>query len=149
MKVRIKPPALAVALCLALASLTHATAAVQSAPSPSRQAYLEAQQLLKERNEAKPIAKAAETKLREAGLDPGSLGFGSARAIRDRQAESGSRLAAYAGYVKTTKELEKKIRNEVTRGVQPVISQDIARFERLQAEVDLARIAGRLPAREE
>ena len=46
------------------------------------------------------------------------------------------------------KQIEKKIKDEVDRGVQPLIAADIARFERLQAEVDLARLAGRLPAQE-
>lgn len=95
------------------------------------------------------MAKAAEKKLREAGLEPESLGFEAARALRDRHGLAGSQLAAYDRYVKTANELEKKIQDEVQRGVRPVICQDIARFERLQAKVDLARISGRLPAQEE
>jgi len=149
MKARNKAPALAVALCFTAAWLVQPIAAQQPAPSPAQQAHDEAQRLLKDRNEARPKAKAAEKKLREGGLSPVLLGFEPARAIRDRRAASGSRLAAHDQYAKTAKQLEKKIRDEVERGVRPVICQDIARFERLQAEVDLARVAGRLPAKEE
>jgi len=86
--------------------------------------------------------------MRNNGLNPASLGFESARALRDRQALSGSKLAAYDRYLKTAKKLEKSIRDEVFRGVKAEPCQDIARFECLQAEVDLARVEGRLPEAE-
>jgi hypothetical protein len=66
--------------------------------------------------------------------------------LRDQQAASGSKAEAYDRYAKTARQIEKRIRDEVERGVLPPLAADIGRFERLQAEVDLARIAGRLPA---
>src|SRR5688572_28250218 len=120
---------------------------MQAADAPARSAaqvaHDDARQLLKERDEARPKAKAAEQKLREAGVQPESLGFESARALRDKQAAAGAKATAYDRYVKTAKQIEKKIKDEVDRGVRPLLATDIARFERLQAEVDLARIAGR------
>ena len=137
----------AVAAILCCGNRMHA--ADEPARSPAQVAHDESQQLLKERNEARPKAKAAEQKLREGGgVQPESLGFESAKALRDKQAASGARATAYDRYAKTAKQIEKKIKDEVERGVLPVIAADIARFERLQAEVDLARIAGRLPAQE-
>ena len=109
----------------------------------------QAQQLLKERNEARPKAEAATKKLRDAGIRPESLGFEAAKTLRDQQAAAGSKGQALDGYVKTTKQMEKKIQDEVYRGVKPPLAEDIAHFERLQAEVDLARYSGRLPAKEE
>ena len=149
MKAHMKPLTLAIALCCAVLCSAPATAVDQPAPSEAQRAHDEAQQLLKDRDEARPKAKAAEQKLREGGLSADSLGFENARAIRDQQSASGSKATAYDRYAKTAKRLEKKIQDEVERGVRPIVCLDIARYERLQAEVDLARIAGRLPAREE
>jgi len=143
MKTQIGAVTLAVALCCGI----QVQAAEQSA-SAAQHARDEAQPLLKDRDEARAKAKAAEQKLRDNGLSPASLGFESARATRDQQAASGSKLAAYDRYAKTAKQLEKKIQDEVYRGVRGVGCEDIARFERLQAEIDLARITGRLPAAE-
>jgi hypothetical protein len=123
-------------------------AADQPAPNAAQRAHEEAQELVKERDEARVKARIAEQKMREAGLRPESLGYESARAARNQTAAAGSKLAAYERYARTTKEMEKRIKDEVYRGVRGVSCQDIARFERLQAEVDLARVAGRLPAEE-
>jgi len=128
-------------------------APIQAADAPARSAaqiaHDEAQQLLKERNEARPKAEAATKKLRDAGVRPESLGFESAKALRDQQAAAGAKGQALDRYAKTAKRIEKKIQDEVYRGVQPPLAGDIAHFERLQAEVDLARYSGRLPAKEE
>lgn len=122
--------------------------AAEPARSTSELAHAEGQQLLKDRNEAIPKAQAAKQKLREAGGSPESLGFESAKALRDKQAASGAKATAYDRYAKTAKKIERRIKEAVERGEQPVFATDIARFERLQAEVDLARLAGRLPAQE-
>ena len=144
MKMQIGVVTLAAILCCGV----HMQAADAPARSAAQVAHDEAQELLKERDAARPKAKAAEQKLREAGARPESLGFENAKALRDKQAASGAKATAYDRYAKTAKQIEKKIKDEVERGVQPVIATDIARFERLQAEVDLARLAGRLPAQE-
>jgi len=124
-------------------------AVVEPAPSDSKIAREEAQQLLKDRNEARPKAEAAEQKLRDSGRRPEALGFEKAKALRDEQAAAGGKATAYARYARTAKEMETQIKRQVDVGQQPFIAADIARFERLQAEVDLARIMGRLPAQEE
>ena len=62
---------------------------------------------------------------------------------------TGAKGQALDRYAKTAKRIEKKIQDEVYRDVQPPLAGDIAHFERLQAEVDLARYSGRLPAKEE
>jgi hypothetical protein len=149
MKTQIKSVAVAMIFCGSVLCSLSAQAAEQPAPPDSKRAHDEAQQLVKDRDEARPRAKIAEQKMREAGARPESLGYESAKATRDREASSGSKATAYSRYAKTTKEIEKKIRDEVYRGVQPLLSEDIARFERLQAEVDLARLMGRLPAQEQ
>jgi len=136
-----------------LAAILCCNIQLQAADEPARSATQvardEAQRLLKERDEARPKAKAAEQKLREAGVQPESLGFENAKALRDKQAAAGAKATAYDRYAKTAKQIEKKIKDEVDRGVRPLLATDIARFERLQAEVDLARIAGRLPAQKD
>jgi hypothetical protein len=124
-------------------------AVVEPARSDSKIAREEAQQLLKERNDARPKAEAAEQKLRDAGRRPEALGFEKAKALRDEQAAAGDKATAYARYAQTAKEMETQIKRQVEVGQQPLIAADIARFERLQAEVDLARLMGRLPAQEE
>ncbi len=118
-----------------------------SAPSAT-QVRDEAQQLLKERDEARLKADAAVEQLRRAGRvrSAEELGFAGAKRVRDQEARSGSKTEAYERYAKTAKQLEKKTQKEVMVGTKPVLMNDIARFERLQAEVDLARITGRLPA---
>ena len=106
----------------------------------------EVKQLLKDRDEAMMKARVAEQKMKEAGVKIDSLGFDTARATRDKQAATpGAKQAAYAQYVKTAKELEKKVQGEVQQGKRAAGFNDIARYERLQAEVDLAEVDGRLP----
>ena len=124
-------------------------AADETAPSAAQRAHDEAQQLLKARDDARVKAKAAEKKLREAGVHIDSLGFDSARAARDQQASTGSKLAAYARYAKTAKRLERKAQTEVEQGKRAMAFSEIARFERLQAEVELAQVEGRLPVTKE
>jgi len=111
--------------------------------------FNEIQQLLKARDDAQVKAKAAEKELREAGVLIDSLGFDSARVTRDQQASTGSKLAAYDLYAKTAKRLERKVQTEVEVGKRQVRFSDIARFERLQAEVELAQVEGRLPVTNE
>jgi hypothetical protein len=148
MKAQMKSATIAMALYCGLLCPALTQAAEQSAPSAAQRAHNDAQRLLREWDAARPKAQAAERLMRESGLNPASLGFDSARELRDRQALSGSKLEAYDRYFKTAKKLEKSIREEVYIGTKAVLCQDIARFERLQAEVDLARIEGRLPAAE-
>ena len=136
-----------------LAAMLCGGVQMQAADEPARSSGQivrdEAQQLLKERDEARAKAQAAEKKLREAGAAPSeSLGFASAKSLRDQQAAAGATASAYDRYAKTAKQIEKRIKDEIDRGLQPLLVADIARFERLQAEVDLARIDGRLPAQE-
>ncbi len=109
-----------------------------------------AQHLLKQRDEARPKAEAAEKRMREAGAGAQveALGFASAKSLRDQQAASGSKAEAYERYANTAKQIEQKIQVDVQLGAQSQSAADIARFERLQAEVDLARITGQLPAEE-
>jgi hypothetical protein len=121
----------------------------QTASATPETRRLEAQQLLKDRDAAKPKAIAAEKKLREAGFKVETLGFVVARANRDREFASNSDVGEYSFYAKAARKLEEEIKDDVERGVKPALSLDIARFERLLAEVDLARMEGRLPAREE
>ena len=146
MKILIRKMTLAAMLCGALGLQA---AVVEPARSDSKTAPEEAQQLLKERNDARPKAEAAEQKLRDSGRRPAALGFEKAKALRDEQAAAGDKATAYASYAKTAKEMETQIKRQVDLGQQPLIAADIARFERLQAEVDLARLMGRLPAQEE
>jgi hypothetical protein len=148
MKVRIATVALATVFCGSLLCVPSIRAAEQPVPSDSKRAHDEAQQLVKDRDAARVKAKAAEQKMRDAGQRVESLGFVSAKATRDRQAASGSKATAFDRYAKATREMEKKIQDEVSRGVQPLLCEDIARFERLQGEVELARLLGRLPAEE-
>jgi hypothetical protein len=109
----------------------------------------DAQQLLKARDEAQLRAKAAEKKLVEAGMPVDSLGFDQARLERARQLAAAKsldeQLAVYARYVTAARELERKVELEVTAGARPIDFREMARFERLQAEVELAQAAGRLP----
>jgi hypothetical protein len=144
MKTQIWRITLAALLCGTL--VTHA-AVVE--PTDSKIAREEAQQLLKNRNDARPKAEAAEQKLRDAGRHPDTLGFEKAKALRDEQAAAGDKATAYARYARTAQEMETQINQQVAVGRQPVLAGDIARFERLQAEVELARLLGRLPAQEE
>jgi hypothetical protein len=125
-------------------------AADESTPSAAQVARDKAQQLLKERDEARTKAQAAEKKMREAGAAARveSLGFASAKRLRDQEAASGTKATAYVRYAKAARQIEERIKDEIDRGLQPPIVADISRFERLQAEVDLARIEGRLPAKE-
>jgi hypothetical protein len=138
-----------IALVAALCGATQIQAADEPKRSPAQIARDEAQQLLKDRNEARPKAEAAVKKLREAGVRTELLGFDSAKALRDEQVKSGEKGQALDRYAKAAKQIEKKIQDEIDRGVRPPLAADIARFERLQAEVDLARHTGRLPAKEE
>jgi hypothetical protein len=137
---------LAAMLC---GSLGMHAAVVEPNQSNSKIAREEAQQLLKDRNDARPKAEAAEQNLRNEGRRPEALGFEKAKALRDEQAATGDKATAYARYAKTAKEMETQIKRQVEVGLEPIIAADIARFERLQAEVDLARLMGRLPAQEE
>jgi hypothetical protein len=146
MKTQIRRITLAAMLCGTLG--TYA-AVVEPPQSDAKIAREEAQQLLKERNEARPKAEAAAAKLRDAGRRPEALGFEKAKTLRDEQAAAGNKATAYARYAQTTKEMEARIKRQVVLGQQPIIAEDIARFERLQAEVELARLLGRLPAQEE
>ena len=111
--------------------------------------FNEIQQLLKARDDAQVKAKAAEKELREAGVIIDSLGFDSARATRDQRASTASKLAAYDRYAETAKRLERKVQTEVEMGQRQVRFSDIARFERLQAEVELAQVKGRLTVTKE
>ena len=140
MKTQIRRMTLAAMLCGAFGMRA---AVVEPVRSDSTIAREEAQQLLKDRNDARPKAQAAEQKYRDVGVRPEALGFEKAKAIRDEQA-----VTVYDRYVKTTKEMETLIKSQVVDGKQPPMAADIARFERLQAEVDLARIQGWLPAEE-
>jgi len=110
----------------------------------------EAQQLLKARDEARVKAIAMEARIRETGTRFDSLGFDGARSARDRELATArsfvEKLAAYDRYAEAAKRMERKIRDEVERGVRPVGVEEIARFERLQAEFELAEVRGRLPA---
>lgn len=137
-------------LVVALCGVVPLQAADVPAVSEAKINRDQAQQLLKERDEARPKAEAAEKKMRDAGAGPrvDALGFASAKSLRDQQAASESKARAYDRYARTAKQIEKRIQDEVYRGLQPPLAADIARFERLQAEVDLARIAGLLPAEE-
>ena len=146
MKTQIRTMTLAAMLCGTLGM--HA-AVVEPTQSDSKISREEAQQLLKDRNDARPKAEAAEQNLRNAGRRPEALGFEKAKTLRDEQAAAGDKATAYARYAKTAKEMETQIKRQVEVGLEPVIAADIARFERLQAEVDLARLMGRLPAQEE
>ncbi len=103
MKAHMKPLTLAIALCCGVLCSPPATAAEQPAPSAAQRAHDEAQQLLKDRDEARPKAKAAEQKLREGGPSPASLGFESARALRDKQVTSGASMVAYDRYAKAAR----------------------------------------------
>jgi beta-lactamase regulating signal transducer with metallopeptidase domain/HEAT repeat protein len=107
-----------------------------------------AQQLVKARDEARLKAAAAEKKLTESGAPAGSLGFDRARGERDTllaaARDSREKLAAYYRYANEAKRLERSIEDEVLRGVRPVDVREIARFERLQAEVEMALAQGRL-----
>jgi len=146
MKTQIRKMTVAAILCGTLGM--HA-AVVEPTQPDSKITREEAQQLLKDRNEARPKAEAAEQKLRDSGRRPEALGFEKAKALRDEQATAGDKATAYARYARTAKEMETQIKRQVEVGQEPVIAADIARFERLQAEVDLARLMGRLPAQEE
>jgi uncharacterized lipoprotein NlpE involved in copper resistance len=124
--------------------------AEKHSPQPAGQlARDEAQQLLKERNEALPKAQAAEKKMREVGKSSRSLGFEQAKTLRDKEAAFGDKATAFSRYATTARDLEKKIKTEVMPGKLGVGAADIAVYERLQAEVDLARLQGRLPAPEQ
>ena len=117
--------------------------------SAAQRAHDEAQQLLRARDEARQKARVAQKKLLEAGVRLDPLGFDSARATRDQQVtatnQSGDKLASYDRYAKSAKRLERKIQTEIEAGIRPIEAGDIARFERLQAEVELAQAEGRLP----
>jgi hypothetical protein len=134
------------------ALLLCAAVQVRSADAPDRSegqtAGEDALQLIKDRDEALPKAKAAEQELRNAGASP-IIEFESAKALRDKEAASGSKFLAYDRYAKSAKRIEKKIQEDVYHGDKSSIATNIARFEHLQAEVDLARVAGRLPAKQE
>src|SRR6266545_2889642 len=110
----------------------------------------ETQQLLRDRDDAAPKARAAQTKLREAGVLIDSMGFDSARSTRDQKLSAATsaqeKLAAYDRYAKIAKRLEGKVQSEVKQGLRGVDFSDIARFERLQAEGELAEAKGRLGA---
>ena len=108
----------------------------------------EAARLLRERDEASVKAEAAVKKMWEVGKGGREDALGFARKLRDEQAVSGSKLEAYKRYAATAREIEEKIQKEVEVGARSPSEADIAHFERLQAEVDLARITGRLPAEE-
>ena len=108
----------------------------------------EAARLLSERDEASVKAEAAVKKMWEAGKGGREDALGFARKLRDEQAASGSKLEAYKRYAATAREIEEKTQKEVEVGARSPLEADIAHFERLQAEVDLARITGRLPAQE-
>lgn len=146
MKTQIWSVMLAAVLCGALGMDAAVVEPTQSNPKIARE---EAQQLLQDRNEARSKAEVAEAKLRESGRRPEALGFEKAKTLRDEQAAAGDKAAAYTRYARTAREMETQIRHQVEVGQQPVLAGDIARFERLQAEVELARLIGRLPAQEE
>ena len=107
----------------------------------------EMQTLLKARDDAWAKVEAGENKSQENGKGSrlNTLGFEVARKSRELQAESGSKGEAYKRYVETARAMEEKIQKQVDIGARPPLDADIARFERLQAEVDLARVEGRLP----
>jgi hypothetical protein len=138
-----------ITLLATLCSIALSQAADESTRSTAQAARAEAQQLLKDRDTAGAKVTAAEQILRAAGIAPESLGFATAKTERDQRAAAGSKATAYDRYAKTAKQIEKRIQEEISRGERHAAAADIARFERLQAEVDLARIAGRLPAQEE
>ena len=134
-------------------SQVRATAAgalnrIEADSSAAQRAAEEAQQLLKARDEARLKAAAAEKRLTESGAPVGSLGFDRARVERDRflaaAKDSREKLAPYYRYANEAKRLERTLEDEVVRGVRPVDVREIARFERLQAEVELAQAQGRL-----
>jgi RNA polymerase sigma factor (sigma-70 family) len=118
-------------------------------PVQAADEFDEIQQLLKARDDAKVKAKAIEKRMREAGVQIDSMGFDSARVTRDQQASAGSKLAAYDLYAKTAKRLERKVQTEEELGKRMIGFSEIARFERLQAEVELAQVEGRLPITKE
>jgi hypothetical protein len=99
--------------------------------------------------EERPKAKAAQKRLREGGKPYNFLGFDNARSARDQHLRTANsareKLAIYEEHVKAAKRLERQIHDEVTGGLHPVEFSVIARFERLQAEVELAQAEGRLP----
>jgi hypothetical protein len=117
-------------------------------PHAAQHSLDEIQQLLKERDEAAVKAKTAENLTGEAGVGSISLGFESARIVGEQEAASGSKVTAYDRYVETAKQIEHEIQEEVKQGRRAVVFKDIALYERLQAEVDLARVAGKLPDEE-
>jgi len=105
----------------------------------------QAQQLLKDLDEAQPKAKRAEKIMRDSGWDPATLGFREARVTRDKEAASGSKSAAYNRYAKKARQLERQAQSDAEAGRIGTPCLDIARLERFQAEVDLARVTGLLP----
>jgi hypothetical protein len=139
----------ATALILSGAMFCSSAAAQQSNPPVAQPRIDEAQLLLKARDEARPKAKAAQKRLREGGKPFDFLGFDNARSGRDqhlRIAKSArEKLAAYGEYAKVARRLERQIQDEVSQGLHPIDFSVIARFERLQAEVELAQAEGRLP----
>src|SRR5678809_1103695 len=89
-----------IVMCVSVLWPCALRAADQSLTSSAKLARDDAQQLLRDRDEARPKAKAAELKMRDAGLRPESLGFETAREARNQEAASGSKLAAYDRYAK-------------------------------------------------
>jgi hypothetical protein len=105
----------------------------------------EARQLLDDRDTARFKAGAAEALLGEAA----AVGFPGIRAMRHLQmirAEGrAQRLAIQQEHVRAVNERTKALQAEVEIGARPKLVLELARFEQLQAEVDLAREEGRLP----
>jgi hypothetical protein len=143
MNIQIRRITLAAMVCICSALFAQ-VADPEPDRSDSKMTREKAQQLLKDLNDARPKAEAAEQQSRNAGVRPPTeSGFAKAKALRDEQA-----VTAYERYIKTTREMEIQIKEQAQAGRQPFAAKDIARFERLQAEVDLARIQGWLPAQE-
>lgn len=149
MSTRIKVLATAMFVSGGVLCSSPAQETVAAASSAAQRAHDEAQRLVRARDEARQKATVAEKRLREAGVRLDPLGFETAHAGRDRQIaaanQSGDRLAEYDRYAKAARRLERKIQTEIEAGVRPIDVGDIARFERLQAEVELAQAEGRLP----
>jgi hypothetical protein len=100
-------------------------------------------ELTKARNEARVKAEAVEQRLRKNGASAGQLGFDEARAARDKELavarDASERIAAYERYAEEAERLERQIQKDIEVGKRPVGIGDIAHYERLQAEVELAR----------
>ena len=107
----------------------------------------ETETLLKAIDEARAKALAVELKAREAGRDPGWSVFNAARGERDKQLatarDQSERLIVYERYAQEAADRERQLLKDIEVGSQPLGIGDIARYETLLAQFELAQAKAR------